>query len=150
MKYPDINIQIEYPNKQINADAPLWRWTGTHCPLVACHATLHPAILVGWSVGLLFGQRQKFLLHPLPTSGLISQPRGPYLSLEAQIPVLRLKFLSQGSNPSLEAKISFLYLDGITSYHYIVINLIIIFVFQPLRLERTYLSDISWRCSYSR
>ena len=23
MKYPDINIQIEYPNKLINADTPL-------------------------------------------------------------------------------------------------------------------------------
>ena len=39
-------------------------------------------------------------LYPPPTSGPISQPRGPYPSLEAQIPVLRPKSQPQGPNPN--------------------------------------------------
>ena len=43
---------------------------------------------------------------PPPASRPISQPWGPYPSLEAHIPASRLKSQSQGQNPSLEAQIS--------------------------------------------
>ena len=45
------------------------------------------------------------LLYTTPSPRPISQPGGPYSSLEAQIPVLRPKSHSQGPNPNPKAQI---------------------------------------------
>ena len=51
-----------------------------------------------------FTQGNFLLLLCPPTSRPISQPRGSYPSLEAQIPVLRPKSQPQGPNPILRPK----------------------------------------------
>ena len=85
--------------------------------LIACYATLHPTMPVGWSVGRsvgwsvgpLFGQRPQWGRCPVELRGTFVRstvrtymrpppPRGSNLSLKAQIP-------PQGSIPSLQAQI---------------------------------------------
>ena len=92
-----------------------WEWFVQF--LVACYATLHPALSVSRLVGRSsFWQRPRRGRWPMHSQvwGIFSsffyvppspQPPGPYLSFEAHIPASRPKSQSWGPNPSLKAQI---------------------------------------------